>query len=332
MSRATPISMVFFGKIPSRGDFVRSANHALTQTLDRWLAQGIELMASDARWKEVYDQAPPVHFAFLGAQSRAALAGHLIASTDASGRRYPFIAAGSFEVDAPLSFMGRSPMALMRLWTRFEGAARQAVRAEDATAVLGELNQARFEIDAAAGAYEPSFRDFIEMQTVGSLESMLMQAGHSLRLRRLLLALGLLLQPVPSSGSSHLDNGLRLPLPADPLYAPYVATLWLDLISRFLSRGDFEIALFMQQPATDGTAPAAPSLQIGFSGGSPATLQASLDPNVGRSVFVDLADSEWVEDQIDVDYAVKKLSSYLEQPQLSLRQAMATFGEAFLGA
>ena len=48
MSQTSPVSMVYFGKIPSRGDFVRSANQAtLTQTLDRWLTQGIELMADD---------------------------------------------------------------------------------------------------------------------------------------------------------------------------------------------------------------------------------------------------------------------------------------------
>ena len=39
------VPLAYFGKIPSRGDFVRSANQpGLIQMLDRWLSQGIELM------------------------------------------------------------------------------------------------------------------------------------------------------------------------------------------------------------------------------------------------------------------------------------------------
>jgi len=330
MNAATPVSLVYFGKIPSRGDFVRSTQQgALIHTLDRWLTQGIELMAADARWKEVYDRSRPVHFAFLGVKSRIALAGHLVASSDASGRRFPFIAAGSFEVDPPDGFMARSPMVLARLWQRFELAARQACSAADANPVLSQLSQTQVELDMAPQAYDASFRDFLELQTIGSLETMLRQAGHVVEVRRTLLALGLLLQPVPASGNSQLDKGLRLPLPADPLYQPYVATLWLELVSRFLQRADFEVAVFAPQQNGSGSHP--PSLALGFSGGSPAVLQAALDPQMGDKVFVDLSAAEWAEDHVRDDYAVKKLSSYLQQPQLSLRQAVETFREAFLG-
>ena len=47
-----------------------------------------------------------------------------------------------------------------------------------------------------------------------------------------MLALGLLLQPVMASGSSHLEKGLTLPLPDDPFYRNLVATFWLDLVTR----------------------------------------------------------------------------------------------------
>lgn len=331
MSQSTAVSLVYFGKIPSRGDFVRSSQQGgLIQTLDRWLTQGVDLMASDARWKEIYDRTSPLHFAFLGLKSRVALAGHLVASSDASGRRFPFITAGSFEVGQPDEFVPRSPMVLARPWQRLEHAARQATTANDASLILGELSSARVELDAAPQAYEASFRDFLELQTVGSLEAMLRQAGHEIDLRQTLLALGLLLQPVPTSGSSQLDKGLRLPLPDDPLYQPYVSTLWLELVSRFLRHGDFELLLFVA--AGPGPLPGvSPSLTLGFSGGSPTMLRAALDPQVGEQVFVDLRDAEWVEEHVQQDYGVKKLSSYLQQPQLSLKQAKATFREAFLG-
>jgi type VI secretion system protein ImpM len=334
---STPVALVYFGKLPSRGDFVRSSQQsALTQTLDKWLTQTLELMAQDPHWKPAYDQAVPLHFAFLGANNKAALAGHLLASADASGRRFPFIAAGTFEVETPLDFMGRSPLVLARLWSRFEQAARAACAAEDATLQLAEMNRAQVEIDIAPGAYDASYRDFLELQTVGGLEQILQSQHHQADVRRIILALGLLLQPVPASGSSQLEKGVRLPLPADPMLQPLVATLWLDLVSRFLSRGDFEVVLFLPQAARDVSSSAAAglaaaSLAIGFSGGSPASLQAALDRRVGEEVFVPLTRPEWVDAFIEQDYGVKKLSGYLEQPGLSLHQARATFREAFLG-
>jgi type VI secretion system protein ImpM len=101
MSRIANVPLAYFGKLPSRGDFVRSANQAsLIQTLDRWLSQGIELMSTDSRWKEVYDRGPKAHFAFLSVNSPRAMAGHLAASTDAAGRRFPFVVAGTFDVGA----------------------------------------------------------------------------------------------------------------------------------------------------------------------------------------------------------------------------------------
>lgn len=327
MSSATPVSLVYFGKIPSRGDFVRGGKQgALLQTLDRWVSQAVDLMTADPRWKEVYDRSPPAHFAFMGMRSRVGLAGHLVASTDASGRRFPFIAGGSFEISLPEGFVARSPMVLARCWPLFERTAQEACAGTESLAGLSEFVAAPVELDTAPAAYEASLRDFLGLQTVSTLEGLLRRAGHPIELRQTLLALGLLLQPVPASGSSRLDKGLRLPLPLDPLYQPYVASLWLALVSGFLRAGDFELALFTSRSEAEP-----PALLVGFSGGSPAVLQAVLDPEAGRHVFVDLCEAEWVEAYVREDYGVKKLSSYLQQPRLSLHQAQASFREAFLG-
>ncbi len=64
--------------------------------LDQWLSQGLELVSVDPRWKQRYDQVGPCRFAFLGVRSKVALAGHMIPSVDSSGRRFPFVTAGSF--------------------------------------------------------------------------------------------------------------------------------------------------------------------------------------------------------------------------------------------
>lgn len=328
MTRLSPVSLAYFGKVASRGDFVRSTQQgSLTQMLDQWLSQGLELVSVDPRWKQRYDQVGPCRFAFLGVRSTVALAGHLIPSVDSSGRRFPFVTAGSFEVDAPLSFMAHAPMALSRLWSRLETIGREACAAEDATSPLGKATQSRLEIDTSPNAYATSFDDFLEMQTVGSLEELLRAAHPGLELRRTLLAIGLLLQPVPASGVSRLDKGLALPLPEDPLYAPFVGALWMSLVAPFLARGDFELALFALRHRPDG----GPQLCIGFAGGSPATLQAIFDDDKREEAFVEVVAADWADEHADDDYAIKKLSSYLMQQQLSMSQAVKTFKECFLG-
>ncbi|MFT3721059.1 type VI secretion system-associated protein TagF [Pseudorhodoferax sp.] len=320
--------LLYFGKLPSRGDFVRSA-HApgLIQTLDRWLTSGVEALAVDPRWKEVYDQARPAHFAFLGSHNPHGLVGHLLASRDASGRRFPFITAARLETDAPLAFLARSPLALSRAWLRLGAAARNAHDAADAGPALGELAGIEVAVESAANAYDASLRDFLDMQTVSGLTAMLAQAGHVLDLRQLVLGLGLLLQPLPASGAHSLDRGLLLPLPADPLYRSLVAALWLDLVAGFLARADFELALFLPTP-DDGP----PVLALGFDGASARSLHALLDPAFGREVYIDTRDAAWVEEHLGQDYGVHKLSTYLAQGGMSLRQAVQTFKEAFLGS
>ena len=326
--RPTAVEVVYFGKLPSRGDFVRNGDaDGLTRRLDQWLTQGLELMARDARWKEVYDQAGGFSFAFLGVRQRALVAGHLLASADASGRRFPFVAVGRLAVESPLAFMQRAPMALSGLWRDLAQRAEAAHAADDAVPLLNQLDQWRAEVETDPAAFEAGYRDFLELQTIGSLQTLLQAAEPGTDLRRTLLALGLLLQPVPASGASRLEKGLRLPLPADPLLQAYAATWWLDLVGRFLARGDFEVGVFL--PRGEGAAP--PSLAVGFSGDAPSLLHAALDRSVAAEHFVDLFAPDWVDEPAEQDYAVRKLGSYLQQPPLSLAQARATFNEAFLG-
>ena len=56
--------LLYFGKLPSRGDFVRSAQHtSLVADLDQWQSRTLERLSTDTRWKLVYDAAPDLSFA-----------------------------------------------------------------------------------------------------------------------------------------------------------------------------------------------------------------------------------------------------------------------------
>ena len=328
MLDTAPVS--YFGKLPSRGDFVRTAeSHPLMILLDRWAAQGVELLAQDPDWKQLYDRAAPMHFAFLGSRSKLAIGGHFLPSRDASERRFPFLTASRLEVTEPLGFIARSPLALSRLWTSLAKLGRQALAAPDAGEPLRELAESRIAINPDPAAYEAPFNDFLDLQDIASLQDLLRQSGHArVQLRWTLPALGLLLQPL-LTGASQIDKAISLPLPRDALYRPLVAAFWLDLIAGFISRADFELALLVQE-ASQGEV--GPQLIVGFNGADGRTLQAALDPRVASEQIIRIDEAEWVEDHIGSDYALNKLVSYLERDELSLRVARKTFAETFLGS
>ena len=63
----------YFGKLPSRADFIKATNNlALANLLDGWLAEVMNLLSVDPRWKINYDAMRPLQFAFVGTRSRRA--------------------------------------------------------------------------------------------------------------------------------------------------------------------------------------------------------------------------------------------------------------------
>lgn len=321
------LALAYFGKLPTRGDFLRSPGQAaLTQSLDRWLTQGMELLSTDPRWKLHYDRVAPMHFAFVGTRGRLGLAGQLTASHDASGRRFPFVMVGLFDIAQPsASVLTHAPSSLARVWAQLERLSQQACGAEaDAARVLATLGQQDVQADVRPQAHAAPFQDFLGLHTVGGLETQLRQAGHTLSLRRTVLAVGLLLQPVLTQGLTQFERGLVLPLPGDPLYRALVASWWLALVSPFLQRHDFEVSLFVR------TVPR-PQLVVGFNGASARTFRGLMNGDDAHEDLVDVSQAEWIDDALGSSYGLRKLSSHLQQPELPLQLALDGFQEAFLG-
>lgn len=319
----------YFGKIPARGDFIKgSYNPHVFKILDNWLSQTMELMAEDAHWKSIYDRTPPVRFVCLGSRSKLAIAGGLVASRDAAQRRYPLVMAAPLEVGQALDFMAGAPLLLQSYWhASLEAGARLAAGEGDADAELRQLDGMQFPIQPAfAGTAEhAAYAAFTRDYSLLRLEQMLNHPGQAVSVRRVILALGLLLQPVMASAVSHLDKGLTLPLPADGRHEGLVAALWLDFISRFLRRADFELAVFL------GEIQGRRRLVVGFNGLSARSLQSVVHPQVYAEHNIDVDNAEWVEDSVHSNYALYKLVSYLEQPQLPLEIVLGAFREVFIG-
>jgi type VI secretion system protein ImpM len=309
----------YFGKVPARSDFVKVTKDApVMGMLDDWLAQVMTRLPSDPRWKINYDAMAPVSFAFVGPSRRHAVAGHLVASRDQSGRRFPFLMMRTIDVADSTAFVARCPIAFAPLWAFFEAMAPKVIETADPGPHLLSI------VDASVGLVDSDdeLAAFLASGTVSSLSALL---GKS-EAKRLILALGLLLQPVMHSKPAALHKSLVLPLPQDPAQRCVAAAFWLELIAPFVRRVDYDLALFLTQQ--DGE----PVLVVGFCGAAAETLRAIIDPLIGLEQQVRVADTGWIDEQIGIDIDVRALASYLDQPQLPLRLARELFLNTFIGA
>lgn len=326
MSGVVNSSATCFGKIPSRGDFVKGAGqHQLVTVLDRWASQGMERLSEDPRWKTAYDNACAVDFAFVGARSRLSVVGHLRPSLDSSGRRFPFIAAAAIERDDALIFRC-APVGLSLSFEALASVSEAGVRGGEVADLLGELDNINCAGDFETAMQSDPLGNFVRRNSLDSLAAMIGAADVD-AVRRIILAIGLLMRPALGQGNIAIDKEIVLPLPADERNRNLVAGLWLYLLTAFLRRTMVELQVIIERRAEQ------PRLIIGFNGSSPATLVAALSPDTSAERIIPLFDPEWVEDQAEVasDYGVAKLSSYLAQPHVSLEQAISTFREVFLG-
>jgi type VI secretion system protein ImpM len=285
--------------------------------LDEWLAQVMTRLPADVRWKLYYDASPAVSFAFVGPSRRHAIAGHLVASHDQSGRRFPFLMMRTVDVPDPEAFVSRCPLAFGPLWDFLEAMGPRVLESEDP----GPHLQAIADAAVGLGEHDTQLDDFLAVSTVSSLSAQL-----ALPANRLILGLGLLLQPVMHSRPAALHKSLVLPLPRDAAARCQVAAFWLELVAPFIRRTAFDLVLFVTTVAEQ------PALVIGFGGAAAETLHGIMDPLAGREQQVHLNDNGWIDEQLGIDVDARALASYLEQPMLPLRLARELFLKTFIGA
>jgi type VI secretion system protein ImpM len=320
------ISIGYFGKISTRDDFVKAADDALLiNIMDEWLTSAMEKLAIDPRWKLIYDEIPPIYFVVAATKMNKAVAGYFVPSRDQVERRFPFVSFGELSIQKPEAFLPLLPLVLANFWSRLDSQTKLAMESEDSTDALRQLCADDVIVDVTAESCRGSFDDFIGSQTVGVLNNLLQSNTFGSSARQVILALGLLLHPVMASGVSRLDRNLVLPLPDDSQHYLMVAAFWMQIVSPFLFKSDFEVAILFT------TINQTQVMVIGFDGASTSTLFSVITPMVKNETSILFADTAWVEDAIKDDYRLQQLSSYLDQPSLQLSTALAHFKEIFLG-
>ncbi|KAA3655338.1 MAG: type VI secretion system-associated protein TagF [Proteobacteria bacterium] len=327
MSAVPGASATCFGKLPSRGDFVKGpSQHQLISMLDRWVSSTMERLSDDPRWKTAYDAAPAVDFAFVGARSRISVVGHLRPSQDASGRRFPFLTVGTIERDDALMFRC-APAGLSRPFGQLRGIARAALEGSDIAQMLRELAAVDCGGEFSLALAADPLGQFVRRTTLGGFAALVPARLTPDAVRRIILAIGLLMRPVLGNGNAPIDKALVLPLPADEQHRNLAAGLWLYLVSAFLRKSAAELQVLIARDALGAR------LVVGFSGASPRALLAVMSPGSEPDQAIVLDDPEWIDQHDDLtrDYGVAKLSSYLQQPAVTLEAVVNTFREVFLG-
>ena len=326
MTRApAPPQIGCFGKLPACADFVKIVHDlAAIEVLDDWMASVMRLLPSSARWKINYDAMAPVSFAFLGASRHHALAGHLVASHDLSGRRFPFLLTRSLDVLDPAGFVALAPLACAGLWEYSAAAAARLLADPDPGAQLRAIPAAQVAVDGVLAA--DALACFMGTATLGALGGLLRQSGAPIDCGRLILALGLLLQPVLHSHSADLSKSLVLPLPRDPAQRHRVAAFWLALVAPFLRSAAVDLALFITHQREH------PVLVLGACDAAAETLRAIIDPLAAAEQQIGFDDTSWVDEQLHQDGAMRKLAGHLGETQLTLKMARELFLQTLIGA
>jgi type VI secretion system protein ImpM len=319
-------SSLYFGKIPSRGDFVKSGSGTqVIALIDNWVAKGMEMLSATPGWKSDYDDTAPRDFLFLSPRKRHAIYGTLIASADASNRRFPFITATLFEVEDALAFLSASPLVLERHANYQRALIQHAAKAHDAADTLSTLDGTNLAIEPALEKIAEGYQRYLGRTTIAGLTNALAIDAEHATVRQMVLSIGYLLQPILVNYAQAPQKGLTIPLPRDPVESALVKSLWLELISVFLARAEFELAVF------SGIHHGTPKLIVTFNGAAPHAFHALFERQAALDYLIEADQAAWVDEYAAQDAAMYKLSSYLEHGELSLQQMVQTFRQSFAG-
>jgi type VI secretion system protein ImpM len=321
--RPDEATSIYFGKVRSRGDFVKSGGDArLIAHVDRWLATGIELLAANPGWKDYYDHSEPVDFLFLAPHRQRAISGVMVASSDASRRRFPFAAATLLDVARALDYLSLSPLHLERHSNYQRALAQHASAAVDATEPLAALDGMPLETAVSPATHAGRYRHFLLNTTITGLGNALALDPEGASVRQMVLAVAHLLQPVLAEHRQAPRKGLALPLPCDPARMPYYKALWLDLIGVFLERAHFELGIFSCRHF------GVPKLIVTFNGPDPQAIHALFDEQAAADYLIDMAVATWI-DEMEIPTTSAKLAAYLEHDDMSLHCIATTFRQCF---
>lgn len=320
----TNSSSFYFGKIPSRSDFIKSASSTkVIGLMDQWIAHGMEMLMAMPDWKASFDSGGPFDFLFLGMKRRHAIHGTMAPSRDSSSRRFPLIAATSFELADPVQFLRLGSLALQGIYESRRHIMHHAIQSLDMPYSIELLNNRMANSDFYIQGAEARCTSYLAAQSVASMSAMLTADLNSVPFSQMIMTLGKLLRPLRATSATQPQKAIALPLPSKEADRMDTMAFWLQLVSASLTGSAVEISLF------SGMHLGKPRLIIAFNGVTPLMFQSLFDEQAANDSLLDLTRMPCNERLDPASPSCAALVSHLEHQELSALQLVASFRNAF---
>lgn len=324
------LPLVYFGKLPSRGDFVRArANINETNIVDQWVSQALTtsgpilqesaLEQTDSE-NSSSEKTAVLNFSHIDTAANQIITGVMLPSHDSSDRSYPLIGFVMLHLDKPKSWMNYLPIKSLGLWEGIYEVLTMAKAQTDNVKATEYLNDCLLAIDKNASTH---YYDFINTTT---LQDMAVLMGiNKLQLVQQIIATGLLFLPTYTKGFNSLNKSICWTLTTDKASAIHMATFWHDLIHGFYQPHQLYLNTYLYRTSEHYR------LILNFTKPSGHLLsQLSSGEDTYPDDWVSIADSGWTQGYIDEDIGLTRFNKLLLQDDLYLYDTRQLFKQIFL--
>lgn len=332
------LPLVYFGKLPARGDFIRTRTHiSETNDIDTWVSQALTeseilgITTTQAALTEHSLEEKPfrngavkedtaLYFSHIDTTANKIVTGVLISSHDSNQRSYPLIGFGLMYHDKPKSWMNYVPIKSLSLWDDVSDALMIAKSQTDTIKVMEDLNDCSLVVDQNASTHYYNFINTTTMQDIADLIGI--DKAH---LVQQIIATGLLFLPTYAKGFHGLNKSISWALPAEKATAIYMATFWHDLIHGFYQPHQLQLNTYVYRTSAHY------QLLLSFSKPDSQLLaQLLTHKNTLPADWVSIGDSGWTQSYIDEDIGLTRFNKILLQDDLYLYDTRQLFKQIFL--
>ncbi|MBE0444521.1 type VI secretion system-associated protein TagF [Psychrobacter sp. FME5] len=319
------LPLVYFGKLPARGDFVRARAHiSETNAIDEWVSQALavseSIFSESLVDKENSNNIAFLNFSHIDTRSNEIITGVLIPSHDSSHRNYPLIGFGVIHLDKPKNWMKYLPVKSAALWDDTYEILSMAKSKTDNADLMEYLNDSQLTINNNASTH---YYDFINTTTLHDI-AVLMNIDKS-QLIQQVIATGLLFLPTFTKGFNGLNKAICWSLTSDRESSIHMATFWHDLINGFYQPHQLSLNTYLYRVAN------CYRLLLSFNKPDGRILeQISESEKTYPEDWVVIANSDWTKGYIDEDIGLTRFNKVLLQDNLYLYDTRQLFKKTFL--
>ncbi|MBX3259830.1 MAG: type VI secretion system-associated protein TagF [Labilithrix sp.] len=225
-----------FGKIPALGDFVRTPSPSDEMiAFEAWLTRAIE--AGEARagsaFRDAFAAAPPYAFLWSGAidkKQRGLLAGVILPSHDAVGRRFPLVVCAPLPAAALAAQPHVAPLVLHDFFHQAVVTAERAARMRTQAELHAQLSSLAAPSFESATASVARYASWARAQRAADVWTSLFGADAERAARYALYLLVEATAAYRGQETPPLSLGVRAPLGGDPGATSTMSAMWVDLV------------------------------------------------------------------------------------------------------